>query len=571
MDMTEEERYKITSNDFVDFIISYSGNEAVFTRFPNATFQIMNPRYAIAYLPASSLTVNTIREYGYYIVPSYFGLTSTQSLEASGVNRVRRVPTLNLRGQGTIVGIIDTGIDYTNPIFRNADGTTRIVSIWDQTIDSENYPEGIWYGTQYREEDINRALQSENPFEIVPSKDEIGHGTILAGVVAGGEVPDQGFSGVAVDAQFIVVKLKQIKEILRSFYIVPPDVPCYQENDIMWAIQYMVGRAREQGKPVSICLGIGNSLGSHSGRGNLGNLLTVSGNFPGVVISISAGNEGMARRHFFSEINPTIGYTTMELNVGENEEGFIMELWGRIPNIYSVDILSPTGEYVPRITPTLKISREISFVFEQTQITLDYQLVEGTTGEQVIVFRFRKPTAGIWRFQIYGRGDLGGAFHVWLPLTGFISDNTYFTQSNPYTTITSPGNVQEPITVTAYNSDNNNLYTNASRGFTSTNVIKPDFAAPGVNIIAPTLDQGFARVSGTSIAAAHTAGIAAMVLEWGIVRRNYLGIDTPEVKTLLIRGAKRNPNLIYPNQDWGYGIVDVYNLFIELRAEGPRV
>jgi subtilisin family serine protease len=570
MDMTAEERYKIISNDFVDFIIDYSGNEAIFASFPNATFQIMNLRYAVAYMPASELTVNTISEFGYSIIPSYFGLTSTRSLEASGVNRVRRVPTLNLRGQGTIVAIIDTGIDYMNPIFQNADGTTRIISIWDQSIDSPNFPQGFWYGTQYSAEEINRALQSENPLEIVPSRDEIGHGTILAGVAAGGEVPDQNFSGVAPDSEIIVVKLKQIKEILRNFYVVPPGVPCYQENDVMWAIQYVVDMARRQGKPVSICLGIGNSLGSHTGRGNLGNLLTVGGNFPGVVFNIAAGNEGTARRHFFAEIDPTIGYSTMELNVGDNELGFIMELWGRIPSIYSVDILSPTGEYVPRITPTLRVSREISFVFEQTQITLDYQLVEGTTGEQVIVFRFRKPTAGIWRFQVYGRGDLRGAFHVWLPISGFISDNTYFTQSNPYTTITVPGNVQEPITVTAYNPDNNNLYTNASRGYTSTNIIKPELAAPGVNIMAPTLDRGFTMVTGTSIAAAHTTGIAAMVLEWGIVRGNYLGIDTPEVKKLLIRGARRNPNLTYPNQDWGYGILDIYNLFIELRAESPR-
>ncbi|HHV13566.1 MAG TPA: S8 family peptidase [Clostridiales bacterium] len=569
--MSPEERYKITSNDFVDFIINYGGNESILNQFPGASIQIMNVQYAVAYLPASQLTVNTISEYGYSIIPAYFGLNSTRSLEASGVNRVRLVPTLNLRGQGTIVGIIDTGIDYTNPIFRNADGTTRIISIWDQSIESDNYPQDFLYGTQYLAEEINRALQSEAPYEIVPSRDEIGHGTMLAGVAAGGVVPEQNFSGVAPDAEIIVVKLKQIKEILRNFYVIPPDVPCYQENDIMWAVQYVVDMARGQGKPVSICLGIGNSLGSHSGSGNLGSLLAVGGSFPGVVINIAAGNEGTARRHFFSEIDPTIGYTTMELNVGENESGFMMELWGRIPNIYSVDILSPTGEYVPRITPTMRVNREISFIFEQTQITLDYQLVEGMTGQQVIVFRFRRPTAGIWRFQVYGRGDLRGAFHVWLPMTGFISDTTYFMQSNPYTTVTVPGNVQEPLTVTAYNPDNNNLYTNASRGFTSNDIIKPELAAPGVNITAPTLEQGFTDVTGTSIAAAHTAGIAAMVLEWGIVRGNYPGMNTTEVKKFLIRGAKRNPNLSYPNQDWGYGIMDVYNFFVELRAESPRI
>jgi hypothetical protein len=74
-------------------------------------------------------------------------------------------------------------------------------------------------------------------------------------------------------------------------------------------------------------------------------------------------------------------------------------------------------------------------------------------------------------------------------------------------------------------------------------------------------------MSGTSAAAAHTTGAAAMLLEWGIVRGNYPGIDSVEVKKFLIRGAQRNTNLTYPNRDWGYGIMDIYNVFDTLRAD----
>lgn len=563
--MTVEERFKIISDEYVDFIIDYGGNIRIFDRFPDATIHIINPRFAVGYLPAEQLGVGSIGRYSYSVLPLIFGLNSVKSLEASNILRLRRQSALNLRGQGVLVGIIDTGIDYTNPIFINADGTTKIRAIWDQTIESDNFPANFFYGTQYLAEDINRALSSENPYEIVPSVDEIGHGTMLAGIAAGQEVLANDFSGVVPDAELIVVKLKQAKRPLRNFFMIPENVPCYQENDIMWAINYVIEVARNLQRPVAICIGLGSSQGSHDGRGALSSMMSVTGNIPGIVFSVAAGNEGNARRHFYAEIEPEIGYSTVELNVGENEPGFTMELWGRAPNTYSIDILSPAGEYIPRIVESLRVNREISFVFERTTISVDYQMVESTTGDQLIFMRFRDPTPGIWRLQVYGRGDLQSSFHIWLPMGDFISDTTYFIQSDPYTTITSPGDSSIPITTTAYNPDNDVLYQRASRGYSRNNTIKPEVAAPGVNIVVPTKDQGFANMSGTSLAAAHMAGIGAMLLEWGIVRGNYANIDTNEVKKFIIRGARQNPGISYPNRDWGYGIVDIYNVYNILR------
>jgi subtilisin family serine protease len=564
--MTEEERVRITSNLYADLIVDYNQNIRIFDRFPNSTVQIMNDRFAIVYIPIAQLTGRIITQYGYSVLPDCYGLTSARSLEASGVTRLRRLPNFNLRGQGVVIGIIDTGIDYTNPVFLHEDGTSKIISIWDQTIESGSPPELYNYGTEYSAEMINQALASANPLEVVPSMDLNGHGTMLAGVAAGSESSDGDFEGVVPDADIVVVKLKEAKPIIREFFVIPLDVPAYQENDIMWASQYVIAKARSMERPISICIGLGTSQGSHDGRGALSTQLSVGANFPGVVITVPAGNEGNARRHFYSEIDADIGFSTVGLNVGEGEAGFSMEIWGTSPNTYSIDILSPTGEYIPRISESLRVNRDISFVFEATIIQIDYQMVESSTGDQLILMRFRNPTPGIWRFQVYTRGDLLGSFHVWLPMGDFITDGTYFIQSDPYTTITSPGDSSLPITVTAYNPDNNNLYQRAGRGYTRTGTIKPEFAAPGVNILAPNLEQGCSQVTGTSVAAAHTSGVAAIILDWGFVRGNYPGIDTVEVKKFIIRGAVRNPSITYPNRDWGYGIMDVYNVFDILRT-----
>ncbi|MDF2941798.1 MAG: hypothetical protein K0S01_656 [Herbinix sp.] len=569
--MTQEERYKITSNEYADLMVEYSNNMRAFERYPEATVHIMTDRYAIVYIPIAQLSEEIISQYGYSSLPSMFGLTSEQSLEASGVDRLRRLPAYNLRGQGILVGIIDTGIDYTNPLFRREDGSSKIVAIWDQTIDSEDqYPLGMFYGTEYLQEQINLALSNENPFAILPSVDDNGHGTMLAGVVAGNVDSVNNFSGVVPDADLIIVKLKQAKQNIRDFFYIPEDAFCYQENDIMWATRYIDNMSKQLGQPLSLCIGLGTSQGSHDGRGHLSGLLSETGDFPGVAVSVSAGNEGNKRRHYFSTIDPTIGYDTVELNVGEGEHSFSMELWGAAPTTYSIDILSPSGEYIPRLTESLFLNRKISFIFENTTVFIDYEMVEAITGDQLILMRFQDPAPGIYRFNVYGRGDLIGTFHIWLPMGGFISENTYFTQSNPYTTITTPGNALVPITATAYDVINSNLYSGAGRGFTRLSLAKPDLAAPGVNVLTPNLEQGYSMSTGTGVAAAHVAGIAAMLLEWGTVREVYPGIDTVEIKKFLIRGAIRSDIYQYPNPEWGYGILDIYNVFEVLRANFQR-
>lgn len=565
--MTAEEREKIISNDYADLLIAYSGDTSVFLKFKDATVQIINFFDAVVYVPVSQITENTIAELGYSVMPSTFGQISRASLEASGILRIRNIPNFNLRGKGVLIGIIDSGIDYTNPIFQYADKTTKILSIWDQTIVSENFPDGSYYGTEYTRDQINEALKSDNPLEIVPSTDANGHGTMLAGIAAGNEVPESDFYGVAPEAELVIVKLKQAKTYLRRFFGIPENVPCYQENDILFGLDYLVNAAQRAGRPLAICVALGTAQGAHDGRGTLSSYLSLRAGVPSTAVVVAGGNEGNGRRHYYGEVDPVTGFDPVELNIGENEGDFYMELWGNSPSTFSIDVTTPTGEYIPRIETTLDAIRVITFIFERTILYIDYQMVESQSGDQLILVRFRNPAPGIWHFNVYGRGDLGLGFHIWLPMADFISENTFFIRSNPYTTLLSLGNAREPITVTAYNNVDDSLYLNASRGYTRIDVVKPDIAAPGVSILSPTLDKGFAEVTGTGASAAHTTGVAAMLLEWGVVDGHLPGIDGLDIKIFMIRGARRDTELIYPNRDWGYGILDVYNIFDSLRRE----
>lgn len=564
--MAEDYRNRIVSEDYADLVVETGKVQSILDKIPEAVAIPIHFQISLVTFPVKYFTKRSIVELGYSPIPSIVGLLSLNSLEASGISMLRNFPVFNLYGNGVLIGIYDTGIDYTNPVFRNADGTTRIVSIWDQTIQSGSPPEGFLYGTEYTREQINQALQSDDPFEIVPTMDTIGHGTMLAGVAGGNESPENNFYGIATEAEFVIVKLKEAKRYLKEYLCIPMDAVAYQENDFAFALQYLTSVYAKLSRPMAICVGFGASEGPHDGRGTFNNYNALVAATPQIACIIAAGNEGNARRHYFGMIDESSGFDTVELRVGKNEGNFTMQLWGEHPNFYSVDIISPSGELVQQIERRRDEFQEVSFIFEETIIYIDYQVSETQTGSQLIFFRFLKPAPGIWKFRIYEKGDVRIGFNIWLPMEGFISDNTYFLESDPDITVSAYANNPVPITVTAYNPEDGSLYLKSGRGYSSIGVITPHIAAPGVNIVGPTLNQGFAVFSGTSVAAAHATGVAAMLLEWGVVRGNIPFMNSIEMKILLERGARRDSSLTYPNREWGYGILDIYNVFSSLRS-----
>ena len=544
---------------YADFVVKYMGDfQKDLGDVPGLIFQKINAIYGVVYAPLTEIDALNISTYSYSFIPKCYTHMYFGSLSASGITRLQEHPYLQLKGQGTAIAIVDSGIDYRNPLFQNEMGS-RILCIWDQTLEGDGTE--VPYGRVFWKNDIDRALASENPLEIVPSTDTNGHGTRMAAVAAGNYFPEENFSGAAPEAMLIVVKVKQAKKYLREFYLFPSEAELFQENDIMMGVDFAVRTANDRKLPLSVCLGIGSSQGAHIGRNPLSIYVDYASQFSRISVSIAAGNEGAARHHYAGRLTHRENQASAELRVGNKEPGFTLEFWGEPPEIYNLSLQSPTGEILDISASLGDVTQELSFIFVETRVEVNYVSIERQTGYTLAYFRFIQPAAGIWRIFVQGRDGQNVEFHMWLPVQGLISEETYFLEPSPYNTVTAPGDSLESITVTAYQYRDNSLYVQASRGFMPDGNVVPQVAAPGVQIRVPQLNGLYGLASGTSLSAAQTAGAAALLFEWAVVRGNQPYFTGSSVKNYITRGAKREDRLTYPNRDWGFGRMDLYHTF----------
>ena len=556
----------ILSESYADIILpSYTG---FLTDYKERGAQIFNNYYGMVHYPLEEELFQNYYEYGFFYntIPKLFTLLDLESLEASGILAVQNQPVLGLKGQDVLIGFIDTGIDYTHPAFRRPDGLSRIVGIWDQTLQTGQPPFDLNYGTAYSQEELNQALGMEDPFSLVPSRDENGHGTFLAGVAAGSALPQQSFSGAAPEALIAMVKLKPAKEYLKEIFYVTGSAPAYQSTDIMLGIRYLILLADALKKPLVICIGLGSNQGSHSGSSPLDSMLSVTDQYRGIHAVTAAGNEAGKAHHFYGTAANSGAYEAVEILVEPGTSGFCAELWGQPPEVYAVGFESPLGEVIQKLPPRISFSENISFILENTRIFVTSEIVQTVSGQQLIFIRFSDPTPGSWKIRVYTDSFNNGNYHIWLPITGFSDPDVRFLRPNPDTTLTVPSASVSTMTTAAYNAYDNSLFLNSSWGFTRTGQIKPDFAAPGVNVFGPNLRGGFTTATGTSVAAAITAGACAQIVEWGMGRTPPRIFNNTELKSLFIRGADRSRQELYPNREWGYGTLNVYQVFSSLNA-----
>lgn len=557
----------VTSEEYADFITTYSSSpEELIRSVKTSCIDFINHRFAVLHIPLASVLPLRLSTYTYPAIPNLYSLLDASAMENAGILPASRVPAFSNQGEGVIIGFVDTGIDYTDPLFRFPDGSTRILGIWDQTIENPDKEyQDLLYGTQYTREDIDRALSLADPFSLLPSRDENGHGTFLASVAAGNSDPQREFTGAAPRAYLAAVRLKPAKKYLRDFYLIREDAEAYQENDIMMGISYLMSLARQYSMPMVICLGLGTNQGSHTGRSPLGLYMNDLSSYFGVVLVTAAGNETGYGHHYSASLTAGEKSRLVELNVGKDDPGFSMELWAQDVEVYRVGFVSPTGEVIEPLPSAVGEENVLRFLVEQTEITVYTDIVSSSSGSQMIFIRFRDPMPGIWSIRVVSVLDITGTFHIWLPCHGFLSDDTRFLLPDPDTIITEPGNAQLPITVSAYDHTTGGIYIHSGRGYSRSGQIKPEFAAPGTGILGSGKGGSFTKKTGTSVSAALTSGAAAILLHWGILQRNYPYMNTSVVKTWLIRGAKRNPASSYPNREFGYGTLDLYETFFRLR------
>ena len=540
----------IISEDYADFFADFISNRPLSTLGDSEQcIESITAEYGIVHAAIDDIPVINFENYSYSLIPDVYTLVTDFSIvgdvsqTVSGIEQLQ-APPLSLSGRGVLLGYLDTGIDISNEAFRYSDGSTKIESIWDQTVYTGTMPEGFLYGSEFRREEINQALATRESTFLFPSRDEIGHGTAMAGTRA------------AENAMIAMVKLKPAKSYLKRLYRINEASQLYQETDMLMAVKYLDQLATSLGVPLVICIGLGTNMGDHQGTTVLSYFLKQISDKDNREIIVAGGNEGNARHHYQGFLG-TQSQEEIEVKVGENESGMMIELWAQSPDVFTVAVRSPGGERVPRIPAANRESREYGFVFEQTRITIDYLINEISAGNELIILRFENPTPGIWTIYTYNNNEdealLYGTYHMWLPCRGMISDETYFIQSNQNVTMTEPSLGADVISVSTYQAQNGGFYVDSGRGYSRLGRIKPDIAAPGVSV-----ETAIGRTTGSCMAAALTAGAVALFFEWAVTLGNLSEVRKGEIKFNLINGAVRDADLSYPNRMWGYGKLNIY-------------
>lgn len=547
-----------------ELIVKYNGNPDNL-RKEGVVVEELLAGFAILTVPEALVdSIAKKAEIEYVEKPKRLFFVTGGGKEASCVLQVSlREPYLD--GEGVLVAIIDSGIDFTNPLFRNPDGSSRILYLWDQSIMPDEAmgrkpPDGFFMGTEFTKEQIDRALDKadfQEAYQLLPSRDVSGHGTAVAGIAAG---KSDSYEGVAPAAELIIVKLG-----------IPNEFSFPRTTELMRALTYVVKKAQDLAMPVAVNISFGNTYGAHDGTSLLERFIDNVSEVGRCVICVGSGNEGASAGHIQGNLQDApdrVGEA--ELSVAEYETALNVQLWKNYVDKYHIIIRSPAGE--ERRLPEPEAEKVI-LRMEQTDILVYLGKPNPYAVSQEIYFDFipigQYITPGIWTFRIEGIKIVTGQYYFYLPGEMVRNCNTRFFGSTPQVTMTIPSTSQKVITVGAYDttydayadfSGRGYVYPERTMGLVAAGVVKPDLVAPGVNIIAPDVYGNFRQFSGTSFATPFVTGAAALMMQWGIVRGNDSFLYGEKVKAYLRQGARPlRGEEVYPNERVGFGALCVSN------------
>lgn len=517
-----------------ELIVKYNGD---ITRLQSNVIQVeeLIAGYAIVTIPESLIdTFTQLDEVEFVEKPKRLYFSVLAGKGASCLYPVTaREPYLT--GRGVLVAVIDSGIDFESPEFRDGQGNTRIQFLWDQTLSArqvnaqlpeENQefaekaapPEGFATGVEFSKYRIDAALKSRFPKRIVPSFDTSGHGTAVAAIAAaGGRLLEGQYQGVAPECELLVVKMGT-----------PARNSFPKTTELMRAMTYVVKKAVEMGKPLAVNLSFGNTYGSHEGTSLVERFLDNVAEIGRSVVCVGSGNEGAAGGHVSGSFGPGGNSSEgrqIELSVGNYQTSFSVQLWKEYVDTFEIELVSPGGR---RTVVDIQMAGGKSVTLEGTRILIYVGEPSPYSINQEIYFDFlpvdRYVDQGIWTFLLYPVKTVTGSYDLYLPSNTVLNAGTRFFTPTPAKTLTIPSTASKVITVGAYDTAYESYADFSGRGYPLISIpgvrisqkeVKPDLAAPGVNIKTIGPDNTFVQVSGTSFATPFVTGSAALMMEWG--------------------------------------------------------
>lgn len=537
-----------------ELIVKYSGTLEAVRQTARSVTELLNG-YAVIVIEEERIgQLAQLPEVEFIEKPKKLYFQTDVGRQVSCIDIVQDMP-LSLRGKGTLIGIVDSGIDYENAEFRNEDGTTRIVSLWDQSVNGRP-PAGYLAGTEYTREQIDAALATEDKEvrrQMVKTSDVSGHGTAVAGIAAGNGRGSEGrrFRGAAPEAELIIVKMGA-----------PREGGFPRTTELMRGVDYIVRKAVELRRPVAINISFGNTYGSHDGTSLVERFLNDIADMWKNVICIGSGNEGASAGHVSGKVRRQIS-ETVELAVQQREPALSIQIWKSYVDEMGVSVISPSGRQAGPFYEFLGAQR---YILGDTELLIYYGEPKPYSVKQEIYLSLlpgkQYIESGVWKIVLTPGRIVDGEYQMWLPTQTSLNTGTAFLQPNSMSTLTIPSTASLAVTVAAYDARTFSYADFSGRGpagmYEGENVLKPDIAAPGVRVTAPVPGGGYQSFSGTSFAAPFVTGSAALLMEWGIVRGNDPYLYGEKVKAYLRKGAKQLAGYErWPNALLGYGALCV--------------
>lgn len=537
-----------------ELIVKYSGTLEAVRQTARSVTELLNG-YAVIVIEEERIgQLAQLPEVEFIEKPKKLYFQTDVGRQVSCIDIVQDMP-LSLRGKGTLIGIVDSGIDYENAEFRNEDGTTRIVSLWDQSVNGRP-PAGYLAGTEYTREQIDAALATEDKEvrrQMVKTSDVSGHGTAVAGIAAGNGRGSEGrrFRGAAPEAELIIVKMGA-----------PREGGFPRTTELMRGVDYIVRKAVELRRPVAINISFGNTYGSHDGTSLVERFLNDIADMWKNVICIGSGNEGASAGHVSGKVRRQIS-ETVELAVQQREPALSIQIWKSYVDEMGVSVISPSGRQAGPFYEFLGAQR---YILGDTELLIYYGEPKPYSVKQEIYLSLlpgkQYIESGVWKIVLTPGRIVDGEYQMWLPTQSSLNMGTAFLQPNSMSTLTIPSTASLAVTVAAYDARTFSYADFSGRGpagmYEGENVLKPDIAAPGVRVTAPVPGGGYQSFSGTSFAAPFVTGSATLLMEWGIVRGNDPYLYGEKVKAYLRKGAKQLAGYErWPNALLGYGALCV--------------